>query len=50
LLLAGHGACLLKREKNKFFILVSRGGAQGIDENVFPAQMEVDWVYFYQRR
>jgi hypothetical protein len=40
-----------KKEKpNDFFVLVSRGGAQGIDENIFPAQMEIDWVYFYQRR
>jgi hypothetical protein len=42
-------------KKNKkitvsFRLRVFRGGAQGIDEGIFPAQMEIDWVYFYQRR
>jgi hypothetical protein len=33
------------KKKNVFFVLVSRGGAQGIDENIFPAKMEVDWIW-----
>ena len=28
--------------------LIFRGGAQGIDDNIFPQQLEIDWVYFYQ--
>lgn len=27
-----------------------RGGQRGIDNNVFPRRMEIDWVYYYQRR
>ena len=27
-----------------------RGGSQGIDENIFPRRMEIDWVYYYQWR
>jgi hypothetical protein len=27
---------------------VYRGGAQGIDEGIFPRRMEIDWVYYYQ--
>lgn len=27
-----------------------RGGSQGIDENIFPRRMEVDWVHYYQWR
>ncbi|CAF3483169.1 unnamed protein product [Rotaria sp. Silwood1] len=26
------------------------GGAQGLDENIFPRRMEIDWVYYYQWR
>ncbi|UJR16201.1 hypothetical protein I4U23_003111 [Adineta vaga] len=26
------------------------GGLRGIDDSVFPARMEIDWVRFYQRR
>ncbi|CAF4636910.1 unnamed protein product [Rotaria sp. Silwood1] len=39
-----------------FFIIMniavggSWGGAQGIDYNIFPRRMEIDWVRFYQRR
>ena len=28
--------------------MVFRGGAQGIDDSIFPQRMEIDWVYFYQ--
>jgi len=28
--------------KNDNFVLFFRGGAQGIDESIFPNQMEVD--------
>ncbi|CAF0758234.1 unnamed protein product [Didymodactylos carnosus] len=28
----------------------SWGGAKGIDEGIFPARMEIDWVHYYQWR
>jgi hypothetical protein len=31
-------------------ILYCRGGAQGIDESIFPRRMEIDWVHYYQWR
>jgi len=37
-----------------FFVLLNVavggtwGGAEGIDESIFPRQMEIDWVYYYQ--
>jgi hypothetical protein len=27
---------------------VFRGGAQGIDDSIFPRRMEIDWIYYYQ--
>jgi hypothetical protein len=38
----------IRRKGIIFFVF--RGGAQGLDENIFPRRMEIDWVYYYQWR
>ncbi len=39
-----------EKKDNVFFLFMFRGGAQGLDENIFPRRMEIDWVYYYQWR
>jgi hypothetical protein len=34
----------------KYILIFFRGSAKGIDNNIFPRRMEIDWVHYYQRR
>ncbi len=49
-LLVVHGKYMFSIRRKGIIFFVFRGGAQGLDENIFPRRMEIDWVYYYQWR